>query len=93
MTTYDGKSVSYVPGKQVPNREPLYNAVGKKLLEKLYSVHRKRLLNVQPTVDDRAEVLDFLTDQSWKQISRRHQVIYQNLIRKFDIDAMIFIGT
>ena len=68
MLTFEGKSTSFVAGKQAANKEPLYTAVGKKLLESLYSVHRERLLNVEKTVDDRLEVMDFLTDQSWKQV-------------------------
>lgn len=68
MTTFEGKSASYVAGKQTANREPLYTAVGKKLLESLYTVHRERILNVEKTVDDRLEVYDFLTDQSWKVV-------------------------
>lgn len=83
MTTYDGRPQSFVPGKQGPNREPLYNAVGKKLLEKLYCVHRERVLKVTPTVDDKLEVFDFLTDQSWKLISRRHQEL--ELMKKNEI--------
>ena len=72
MSTFDGKSYNYVPGKQPKNKEPLYNAVGKKLLEKLYETHRKRVMNVDKTVDDQLEVFDFLTDQSWKQVVKRH---------------------
>jgi hypothetical protein len=68
MTTFEGKSASYVAGKVPVNRETLYTGVGKKLLEDLYSVHRRRILNVQKTVDDRVKVLDFLTDTSWKQV-------------------------
>ena len=73
MTTFEGKSASYVAGKQSANHEPLYTAVGKKLLESLYIEHRERILKVEKIVDDRLEEFDFLTDQSWKVISRRHQ--------------------
>ena len=68
MTTFEGKSASYVAGKQSSNKEPLYTAVGKKLLESLYCVHRERVLKVEKTVDDRFVALDFLTDGSWKQV-------------------------
>lgn len=73
MTTFEGKSASFVAGKQSSNKEPLYTAVGKKLLESLYCVHRERVLKVEKTVDDRFVALDFLTDTSWKQIARRHK--------------------
>ena len=72
MTTFEGKSASYVAGKMPVNREPLYTAVGKKLLESLYSVHRERIMKVQKTVDDRLQVYDFLTDTSWKQVYFYH---------------------
>lgn len=73
MTTFEGKSASYVAGKQSSNKEPLYTAVGKKLLESLYCVHRERVMKVEKTVDDRFVAMDFLTDTSWKQIARRHR--------------------
>ena len=68
MTTFEGKSASYVAGKVPINKEALYTGVGKKLLEDLYIVHRRRVLNVEKTVDDRVRVLDFLTDTSWKMV-------------------------
>ena len=68
MLTFDGKSASFVPGKQSPNKEPLYTAVGKRLLESLYTVHRERLLKVEKCVDDRLQQFDFLTDMSWKEV-------------------------
>ncbi len=88
MITFDGKSASFVPGKQVPNREPLYNAVGKKLLEKLHAVHRDRVINAEKTVDDRIKIMDFLTDTSWKLNARRHKVL---LISPVYIYHMILI--
>ena len=81
MTTFEGKSASYVAGKMPSNREPLYTAVGKKLLESLYSVHRERVLKVEKTVDDRLEVFDFLTDQSWKMV---FNIIIFISLRKFN---------
>ena len=69
----DGRAPSYVPGTVPVNQEPLYNAVGKKLLEKVYEVHRKRVVNAEPMVDARLKVFDFLTDQSWKMLAKRHQ--------------------
>ncbi len=86
MITFDGKSASFVPGKQVPNREPLYNAVGKKLLEKLHSVHRERVIYAEKTVDDRVRIMDFLTDTSWKQNARRHKVSLSSFFHLFNID-------
>ena len=73
MATMDGRAASFVPGVVPLNQEPLYNAVGKKLLEKTYEVHRTRVLNAVPMVDARLRVFDFLTDQSWKLLSKRHQ--------------------
>jgi len=75
MTTFEGKSSSYVAGKMPANREPLYTAVGKKLLESLYTVHRQRVMNVEKTVDDRLQVYDFLTDQSWKMVSIKKKIV------------------
>ena len=73
MATFDGRAASYVPGVVPANQEPLYTAVGKKLLEKTYEVHRTRVINAVPMVDARLRVFDFLTDQSWKMLSKRHQ--------------------
>jgi len=73
MSNFDGRAPSYVPGKVPLNQEPLYTAVGKKLLEKVYEVHRARVINAEAMVDDRLRVFDFLTDQSWKMLSKRHQ--------------------
>jgi len=35
MTTYNGRSASYIPGKEVPNKEP---GMSKYVVEKLYKV-------------------------------------------------------
>ena len=79
MTTFEGKSASYVAGKAPINKEALYTGVGKKLLEDLYIVHRKRVLNVQKTVDDRVRVLDFLTDTSWKMVRFDYYIYFKTL--------------
>ena len=87
MTTYAGRSASYVPGKEVPNKEP---PVSRYVVEKLYRVHRERVLNVEPTIDTHVKIPDFLTNQSWKKnaeiqkqkvIAKENQDIYHRLLK------------
>jgi hypothetical protein len=72
MTTYNGRSAQYIPGKEVPNREP---AVSKFVVEKLYEVHRKRLIKIEPVVDCHIYIPSFLTNQSWKKNAVRSVVV------------------
>lgn len=76
MTTYSGRSASYVPGKEVVNKEP---PVSRYVVEKLYRVHRERVLNVEKTIDSHVRIPDFLTNQSWKKNVAKHR---QQLIDK-----------
>lgn len=72
MTTYNGRSASYVPGKEVPNKEP---PVSKYVIEKLYRVHRERLQRAAPTIDSHVKIPEFLTNQSWKKNAERQKLI------------------
>jgi hypothetical protein len=81
----DGRSASYVPGKEVPNREPPGSRFH---VEKLYRVHRERLLKITPLVDDHMVIPDFMTNQEWKKngeiqrkavIARENQDIYERI--------------
>jgi hypothetical protein len=79
MTTYAGKSAQYVPGRDVPNKEP---PVSKFVVEKLYKVHRLRMKKIEPLVDCHVHIPDFLTNTTWKknaEISRKAKIMEQNL--------------
>jgi len=95
MLTFDGKSASFVPGKENPNKEP---AVSKFVVEKLYKVHRERVLNMEPVVESRIDIPDFLTDNSWKKITEQHrrevirrenEVIYQRIAKVENLESLI----
>lgn len=88
MTTFDGKPFSFVPGKEAPNREP---PVSKHVVEKLYQVHRERVLKVSPLVDSHVHIPDFLTNTAWKLsaeehrrnvIARDNEVIYKRIAKR-----------
>jgi hypothetical protein len=68
MTTMDGHSSSYQPGKEVPNKEPPTN---KFVVEMLYKVHRKRIQNIEGVVDCHVHIPDFLSDNSWKKLGNQ----------------------
>jgi hypothetical protein len=74
LINFDGKAASFVPGKEVPNKEP---AISKFVVEKLYRVHRERIMKMVPMVDCHVDIPDFANDTSWKKISaqRQQQVI------------------
>ncbi|KAJ1411522.1 hypothetical protein B484DRAFT_182663, partial [Ochromonadaceae sp. CCMP2298] len=79
MTTYAGKSAQYVPGRDVPNKEP---PVSKFVVEKLYRVHRLRMRKIEPLVDCHVVVPDFLTNTTWKknaENARKAKIASQNL--------------
>ncbi len=95
MLTFDGKSASFVPGKEVTNKEP---AVSKFVVEKLYQVHRERIANMEPVVECRVDIPDFLTNNSWKQITELHkkevirkenEVIYQRIAKVENLESSI----
>lgn len=70
MTTMDGRSSNYQPGKEVPNKEPPTN---KFVVEMLYKVHRKRIQNIAGVVDCHIHIPDFLSDSSWKKLGNLAQ--------------------
>eukprot|EP01031_Cornospumella_fuschlensis_P003323 gene3323-4129_t len=72
MTTYNGRSASYVAGKEVVNKEP---PVSKYVVEKLYRVHRERLARVEPTIDSHVKIPEFLLNQTWKKNAERQKMI------------------
>lgn len=86
-TNFDGKPLSFVPGKEKPNKEP---AVSKFVVEKLYKVHRERIRDMVPIVDCKMEIPEFMNNQSWKKITEEHrkevirmenEVIYQRIAK------------
>lgn len=98
MTTYDGRSASYVPGKEVPNREP---PVSKFVVEKLYRVHRERIIKCQPTIDSHVKIPDFLTNQSWKKnaelqrqarIAKHNQEVYDRIAKVENAESQYTIA-
>lgn len=85
MTTYDGRAASYIPGRDVVNKEP---PVSKYVVEKLYRVHRERIMKAEPVVDNHIEIPNFLLNQTWKKnaekqrkivINRTNRQIYERL--------------
>jgi hypothetical protein len=79
MTTYNGRSAQYIPGRDVPNKEP---PVSKFVVEKLYRVHRMRMKKIEPLVDCHVHVPDFLTNTTWKknaENARKAKIVSQNL--------------
>lgn len=47
--------------------------MAKYVVEKLYKVHRERLGKVKSLTDNRLEVMDFLTNKTWKKTAAYHQ--------------------
>lgn len=95
MTTYDGRSASYIPGKEDVNKEP---PVSKYVVEKLYRVHRERVLKVEPTIDSHVKIPDFLVNQTWKKnaekqkkvmIAKENQDIYGRIAKVENTEGMI----
>lgn len=72
MTTYNGRSASYIPGKEVPNKEP---PVSRYVVEKLYRVHRERIQRAEPTIDSHVKIPEFLTNQTWKKNAERQRLV------------------
>jgi hypothetical protein len=70
MTTYDGKCASFVPGREVVNKEP---AVSKFMVEKNYRIHRERIMNIGTVLDTHVVVPDFMKNQSWKKSAAKHR--------------------
>lgn len=72
MTTMGGRSAQYVPGREPVNKEP---SVSKFVVEKLYKVHRERIVTMEPIVDCHVFVPDFLKGgQEWKRNAERTRV-------------------
>ena len=95
MLNFDGVPLSFVPGRNVPNKEPPTNRF---VVEKLYRVHRKRMLKMEPIVDCHVEIPDFLTNQNWKQITQQHrrdeitrenEVIYKRIAKAENTESLI----
>ena len=95
MLTFDGKPISWMPGKESANKEPPTN---KFVVEKLYKVHRKRINKMEPVVDCHFFVPDFLTNTSWKQITEQHrrevitkqnEVIYKRIAKAENTESLI----
>lgn len=95
MTTYGGRSANYIPGKEVVNKEP---SISKYVVEKLYKVHRERVLSVEKTLDTHLEVPDFLLNQQWKKnaealrqkaITKNNQEIYNRLTKLENAESPI----
>jgi len=87
MLTFDGKSASFIPGKENPNKEP---AVSKFVVEKLYKVHRERIRDMEPVIETTMEIPDFMQNTGWKKITEQHrlevirrenEVIYQRIAK------------
>jgi hypothetical protein len=70
MTTYNGRGASYIPGKEVVNREP---PVSRYVVEKLYRVHRERVIKVEKTLDTHVVIPDFLLNREWKKNAERQK--------------------
>lgn len=95
MTTYNGRSANYVPGKEVVNKEP---PVSRYVVEKLYKVHRERVLKVEKTIDSHVVIPDFLLNREWKKNAERqkqkvilqeNQEIYNRLAKLDDQEGQI----
>lgn len=87
MTTYNGRSAQYVPGKEVVNKEP---PISKYVVEKLYQVHRTRMAKMQPVVDCHVAIPKFLSDQTFKKsaeqqrklrIARENEHVYNRIAK------------
>lgn len=95
MTTYSGRGASYIPGREVVNKEP---PVSKYVVEKLYRVHRERVMRVEKTVDTRIVIPDFLLNREWKKNSEKqkqkiilqeNQEIYKRIAKLEDNEGHI----
>lgn len=95
MLTFEGKSASFVVGKESPNKEP---PVSKFVVEKLYRVHRRRILNMEPVVDCHVEIPNFLTDTSWKaaahelklaRIAKENETIYKRIAKRENEESQL----
>jgi Ca2+-binding EF-hand superfamily protein len=95
MLTFEGKATSFQPGKEVVNKEPPTN---KFVVEKLYKVHRERMMKMEPVVDCHVDIPDFLTNTSWKQITEQHrrdvitkqnEVIYKRIAKAENTESLI----
>lgn len=95
MTTYNGKSSQFGVGKSNPNREPLTSVV---FIERQYRVHREKLQEIQPMVDDRVVIPSFFKKKSWKkhqlkvhddEIAVLNEGIYKRLVEVEAKDSVI----
>ena len=98
MLTFEGKTFDYFKNKtkDPPNKEASPNRF---LLEKLYRVHRRRVIGARPTIDSYVEVPDFFKNaQSAKEQAKEHQLgkiarenetIYKRIARAENAESLI----
>ena len=95
MLNFNGIPYSFVPGRNVPNKEPPTNRF---VVEKLYRVHRQRMQKMEPIVDCYVEIPDFLTNNDWKlqgqmhkrqEIARENEVIYKRIAKAERTESLI----
>jgi hypothetical protein len=79
MTTYNGRSAQFVPGRETPNKEPPMNRF---VIEKLYRVHRERMEKVEPLVDCHVFIPEFMKgSNTWKKNAadaRQNKILAEN---------------
>ena len=90
---FNGKPYSFVPGKEAMNKEP---GVSKFVVEKLYRVHRERIMKMKPILDTKMHIPSFLTDNTWKEgaalahkekIARENEAIYKRIAKRESEDS------
>lgn len=98
MLTFEGKSFNYYKNKEKdpPNKEASPNRF---LLEKLYRVHRQRVLYAKSAVDTYVEIPDFLKNASnakeqakehqLNRIARENETIYKRIARAENAESQI----
>lgn len=95
MTSYSGK---VIPSKEVVNKEPKTSTFN---IERQYRRHREKLLEIGPTVDDRAIIPEFMKNQAWKKheikvkndnIASLNEGIYKRLTKVETSASKISIG-
>ena len=79
MTTYNGRSAQFVPGRETPNKEPPMNRF---VIEKLYRVHRERMIKIEPLVDCHVYIPEFMKgSNTWKKNAaeaRQNRILAEN---------------
>lgn len=84
-----------MPGREVVNKEP---PVSRYVVEKLYRVHRERVMKVETTIDTHIVIPDFLLNREWKKNSEKqkqkvvlqeNQEIYKRIAKLEDSEGHI----